>query len=495
MNTAMKKSILFLAGIVGLSLASCDDTSDFGKPQVNQPPVVIAANGVTATASSVLSAPAINLNDYQNINIPILNITMASDFPENATVAGTFKVADNEQFENAVEIPVIVETVEEAAPEVTKEGEAAVRKLTGYIEGNLWEDAFTASYGYNPAPEDNYYTYVLYIQEGTQVTELTGDYVDARKILVTPVDQKFTIADNYYVFGKYIGNDNINDAVEMTHSDKHKYDDPIYKYSVKVTPETVGDFTWKIAGKDEPDANVYGVVDPAASNGQLRLLSQGGVPGQIAQDGSWTIEVDMLKKTYSIRLAADQLYVVGDATNGGFGDNALRLVTDDFISYYGFGLIKKSFKLFTEKSLKTGVNYGAGEIDGTLAIGGDYIKVASAKSLGLYYMTANVVQLKYEITAVKSIGVVGDLNNWGNDGDPDIALKANSNKTVWTGDVTVPAAGQYKFRCDNAWAINLGGALDNLTFGGDNLNFTEAGTYTVTLDLSKVPYSATVVKK
>ncbi len=61
--------------------------------------------------------------------------------------------------------------------------------------------------------------------------------------------------------------------------------------------------------------------------------------------------------------------------------------------------------------------------------------------------------------------------------------------------MTVSAAGEYKFRCDNDWAINLGGSLDNLTFGGDNLNFTEAGTYTVTLDLSKVPYSATVVKK
>ncbi len=197
MNNAMKKSILFLAGIVGLSLASCDDTSDLGKPQVNTPPTVIAANGVTATASSVLSAPAINLNDYQNVNIPILNITMASDFPDNATVAGTFRVADNEDFTNAVEIPVTVEVVEEAAPEATKEGEAAARKMIGVIEGNLWEDAFTASFGYNPAPEENYYTYILYIQNGTEVTELTGDYVAAQKILVTPVDQKFTIADHY----------------------------------------------------------------------------------------------------------------------------------------------------------------------------------------------------------------------------------------------------------------------------------------------------------
>ncbi len=491
----MKKSILFLAGIVGLSLASCDDTSDLGKPQVNTPPTVIAANGVTATASSVLSAPAINLNDYQNVNIPILNITMASDFPDNATVAGTFRVADNEDFTNAVEIPVTVEVVEEAAPEATKEGEAAARKMIGVIEGNLWEDAFTASFGYNPAPEENYYTYILYIQNGTEVTELTGDYVAAQKILVTPVDQKFTIADHYYIFGKYLGNDNINDALEMSHSDKHKYDDPIYKYSVKVTEATVSDFTWKIAGKDEPDANVYGVVDPAATNGQLRLLSQGGVPGQIALEGSWTIEVDMLKKTYSIRLAADQLYVVGGATNGGFNEKALGLPTSDFVNYTGFGLIKTDFKLYTEKDLKKGISYGAGETVGSLAIGGDAIKVASAKSLKLYYMNANVVQLTYDVTEIKSIGVVGTVNNWGNDGDADIKLKADANKTKWSADVTVSAAGEYKFRCDNDWAINLGGSLDNLTFGGDNLNFTEAGTYTVTLDLSKVPYSATVVKK
>ena len=50
---------------------------------------------------------------------------------------------------------------------------------------------------------------------------------------------------------------------------------------------------------------------------------------------------------------------------------------------------------------------------------------------------------------------------------------------------------------DHSWAKpNLGGDVNNLTFGGGDLNFEgEEGDYTVTLDLSKYPYSCTVVKK
>ena len=42
----MNKSILFMAGIIGLALTACDDKSDLGTMQVNQQPAVIAANGV-----------------------------------------------------------------------------------------------------------------------------------------------------------------------------------------------------------------------------------------------------------------------------------------------------------------------------------------------------------------------------------------------------------------------------------------------------------------
>ena len=57
------------------------------------------------------------------------------------------------------------------------------------------------------------------------------------------------------------------------------------------------------------------------------------------------------------------------------------------------------------------------------------------------------------------------------------------------------AAGNYKFRANNKWDINLGGDLNHLTYGGDNIT-TEAGTYVITLKLGDASnYHATVVKR
>lgn len=43
--------------------------------------------------------------------------------------------------------------------------------------------------------------------------------------------------------------------------------------------------------------------------------------------------------------------------------------------------------------------------------------------------------------------------------------------------------GEFKFRANDGWDINLGGRINDLSFGGDNI-IIESGTYTITLDLS-----------
>ncbi len=46
------------------------------------------------------------------------------------------------------------------------------------------------------------------------------------------------------------------------------------------------------------------------------------------------------------------------------------------------------------------------------------------------------------------------------------------------------------YRINNKWDINLGGDLNHLTYGGDNIT-TEAGTYVITLKLGSpiIPHS------
>ena len=63
---------------------------------------------------------------------------------------------------------------------------------------------------------------------------------------------------------------------------------------------------------------------------------------------------------------------------------------------------------------------------------------------------------------------------------------------LWSVTTTL-VNGSFKFRANNGWDINIGGDLNNLSYGGDNIPAT-AGTYTITLDLSDPEaFKATVV--
>ena len=62
---------------------------------------------------------------------------------------------------------------------------------------------------------------------------------------------------------------------------------------------------------------------------------------------------------------------------------------------------------------------------------------------------------------------------------------------TWTLKTTL-TNGEFKFRANNDWNINLGGSLDNLTMDGANITAPVTGEVTITLDLSSLPYTATI---
>jgi hypothetical protein len=74
--------------------------------------------------------------------------------------------------------------------------------------------------------------------------------------------------------------------------------------------------------------------------------------------------------------------------------------------------------------------------------------------------------------------LIGDFNSWG--GDQVMTWDATNN--VFTGTINASAAGAFKFRANGAWTVNLGGNLNALTAGGDNIPITAAGNYTITFD-------------
>lgn len=89
-------------------------------------------------------------------------------------------------------------------------------------------------------------------------------------------------------------------------------------------------------------------------------------------------------------------------------------------------------------------------------------------------------------------GIIGDATQGGWDNSTPMTLNAETGEWSITTEL---AAGNYKFRANNKWDINLGGDLNHLTYGGDNIT-TEAGTYVITLKLGDASnYHATVVKR
>ncbi len=98
----------------------------------------------------------------------------------------------------------------------------------------------------------------------------------------------------------------------------------------------------------------------------------------------------------------------------------------------------------------------------------------------------------FDIHEVPSLilALIGGFNNW----NGDVELTPSAYDKTWTGTLVLESDSDWKFRFNNDWGINLGGSVDNLVPNGDNLN-CQAGTYEITLDLSKLPYSCTVVKK
>ncbi|MCM1152194.1 MAG: hypothetical protein NC328_00870 [Muribaculum sp.] len=495
----MKKSLILMTAALGLAFTACDDTSDLGTMQVNQPPVVVESGGV---ATADLLGTTLDLNNYQNVNLPIMDVAMNSEFPESATISGTLQLSKNKDFSNPQEIAYTSMASEgENKAAAAKDGD--VRKLQAFVEGNAVENAFVALFGKAPYEHTVYVRYNMFIQDGTQANILSyegEEWWPVRTIEMTPVDLKLDVKASYTL------HTSTGDNIEMYHSDQHQYDDPNFS-AVFTVPEGASDFTLYITPTGEDNVK-YGVAPGFDADGKSGRLAEGGTPIRLSDAGPYKIEVNMQTKMYTITFAFKNLWVACKGNNFNFTRNCQSLLTDDYINYYGFAYIYQYWGLTTQADLK-GTIFVKGDKDNTLSIADTFITESNGipqpgKKRGLYYLTANLNKMSYDAVYIETLGVVGSNNNWGNENadgtvTPDAALKAQTKDptvySVWTGDVTFDAPGEFKVRANSGWDINLGGPLNNLTLGGDNIKIEEAGTYTITVNLSAHPWTMTVVKK
>jgi starch-binding outer membrane protein SusE/F len=131
------------------------------------------------------------------------------------------------------------------------------------------------------------------------------------------------------------------------------------------------------------------------------------------------------------------------------------------------------FKLFDPVTNKT---YGAA--GSSLAENGDAIVPGIQ---GYHKLTVKLNDMTFSLEEYR-IGVVGSATANGWDA-PDQKMDYDLPSKTWikTLDLVV---GDFKFRKNDDWGWNLGGDIDALEGGGDNIPIEEAGNYTITLTIT-----------
>ncbi|MGV3460647.1 MAG: SusE domain-containing protein [Flavobacterium sp.] len=175
-------------------------------------------------------------------------------------------------------------------------------------------------------------------------------------------------------------------------------------------------------------------------------------------------------------------------------------------NYEGYVWLDGEFKILAPNSAGQfdwasnggGTEYGAGGA-GQIAAGGGNLM---APAPGYYLIRVDTATMNYSLTQT-DWGVIGNATpgSW----DNSTPMTYNQTTRKWTATVpmvpqTAPDNG-WKFRANNAWAINMGDNVTNgtdgvLRYDGSNIGIATAGNYLVTLDLSQPrAYTYTIVQQ
>ena len=171
----------------------------------------------------------------------------------------------------------------------------------------------------------------------------------------------------------------------------------------------------------------------------------------------------------------DYIYAIGGDT-GWSACYPLRSSVEGGVNtgkYKGFGYLSQEFKFKPNED-----NWdGDWEFDGEGKIADNGGANCPAPEASYYMIEVDLTAMTYTLTPVTTIGIVGPAQAGGWDADTDMTYNAESG--AWEATVAL-SAGEMKFRANDDWGINWGGALDALTQGGNNIA-VEAGTYAIKL--------------
>lgn len=225
--------------------------------------------------------------------------------------------------------------------------------------------------------------------------------------------------------------------------------------------------SWKFATQNNWDGPNYGVgasagkFDPSGDNFS-------------SSAGYYKINADAAAMTYTA--VATTWGVIGSASPKSWDDETPLAYNPNTRTWQGvMHLTAAEIKFRANHNWD--FNYGSSTKDSKLNAGGDNIAVSTESD---YAISLDLSHPNAYTYAANRWGVIGDATPGGWDNDTNMTWDAT--KKVFTLTVNLKSAGSFKFRANDGWDINYGGALNALTPGGDNIGVPSDGNYTITFD-------------
>ncbi|MEX0986403.1 MAG: SusF/SusE family outer membrane protein [Bacteroidales bacterium] len=270
-----------------------------------------------------------------------------------------------------------------------------------------------------------------------------------------------TLADitKFWIVGDYNGWDNSDNADFIISTPTSNGAAEGYVFLTSGGIKLTTDHSWD-------DAHTFG---DDGSGG----LTNPGNNIDVAADGYYLIKASLVDMTYS--LTKTIWGVIGDATpNGWDSETPLTFYAVSGTWQGGVHFTTGEFKFRANQNWD--YNYGSNAGDETLDPGGNNIPVSVEAD---YAIELNLsVPNEYTYSAHRW-GIIGNATPGGWDSDTDMTWNEVDGVLSVSVDLIV---GEFKFRADDDWAINLGGDIGALTQDGANLNVAEGGNYTITLN-------------
>lgn len=433
-----------------MGMVSCtEDFTDWGNPQTNsQKEAVAFGNG------SVAPVDVINLADVNTEKVKVASIVAPTS--SNAAYTPNYKINfDGQSFD------------------IDADGNMATAELTSYI---------VDKYGKRPTERDIDATLDAWVSNGsTAVKMATSATFQVKAIPEAPV-----IEEGYYLVGDMFttieGETEISgwtkeSAKAFKHSDKDVYEDPIFTISFETKKP---DQYWKIIPKkniDSGDIWAAGVVGPKVDgdDSMTGLLTNGDAKaGKIAKAGKYKLTINMMDYSYTLEEVNYDpfIYFIGSTDGWKSNDQKLALVDDAKGVYTGYVYLADpnaagfEFKFQrAQGNWDTAIGAGTFVSFGGAAIGVDNGNIGVNAGEGVYYMDVNLSEGTITATKVETMGMIGTFNNW----DGDAKMTWNAEEYCFEATNAGVTADGWKFRVNGGWDINLGGSLNNLTAGGDNI--------------------------